>query len=208
MTYFSNFPRVLYDFPDGVSRNINNISLRAVLAEEFFNTVTSFETYTVQDGETPETLAFDFYSDVNLHWIIMLANNIFNVYRDWPMTTNQFDLYMRQKYGKVKVNDSEVTLSDEDFQTYIEFEGSPSNNYTTYILDSEFTVRPHHFVSSGGKVYNWDTINSTTISLPEVKSVSIFEYENKLNESKRDIIIPKSYLVEQIKKEFRDLLNE
>ena len=208
MTYFSNFPRVQYDFPDGVSRNINNISLRAIIAEEVFDTVTSFETYSVRDGDTPETLAFDFYDDVNLHWIIMLANNIMNVYRDWPMTTNQFDLYLRQKYGKVIVNDSEVVLNDEDYQTYIEFEGLPENNFTTYIHDSEIVVRPHHFEDENKIRYNWDTVTSTTISLPDVLPVSIYEYENKLNEAKRDIIIPKSYLVEQIKKEFREMLNE
>ena len=211
MSYFLNFPYVQYDFPDGINRAFKNISIRPAFVEDLLNEVTAFETYDIKDGDTPESVAFEFYGDPNLHWIIMLANNILNVYRDWPMTSNQFEEFLKQRYRTVKINDSDYYLSDNDYQTYIEFEGEPSNKYTATLddIDSELLVaRPRHFKDEKGTVYNYDTVMSESIDLPGVTPVSIFEYESTLNEAKRTIIIPKSYLVEQIRKELRDLLNE
>jgi len=208
MTYFVNFPYVSYDFPDNVTRAFKNISIRPNIVDELLDTVGSFDTYDIKDGDSPETVAFDFYGDVQLHWVIMLANKILNVYRDWPMTTEQFNNFLQQRYRTITINDSDHYLSAADYQTYIEFEGSPDNSYTAYLVDSEFTVRPHHFEDASGVRYNWDTVMSTSISLPNVVPVSIYEYENKINEAKRNIIIPKSYLVEQLKSELKELLNE
>ena len=211
MSYFKNFPYVQYDFPDDIMRSFKNISIRPAIVEELKNTITSFDTYDIKDGDTPETVAFDFYGDVNLHWLIMLSNDILNVYRDWPMSTSQFDSYLRQKYGTLQIGDSEYVLDDDQYQTYLEFSGEPANSYQTTINFSDgasFVVRPHHFETEDGVKYNYESVMDSEISLPDVTGVSIFSYENTLNENKRSIIIPKGYLVEQLKKELRDLLNE
>lgn len=215
MGYFTDFQYVNYDFPDGVTRAFKNISLRTSFVEELQNSVTSFETYDIAEGETPESIAYDFYGDPNLHWIILLSNNILNVYTDWPKGTIHFDLWLRSKYGSITMSNGKVVeLSDEDYQTYVEFVGSPSNEYQTTITlvsdsDSEiFNVRPMYFVDEDGTVYNYETVMDSDISLPEVTGVSIYNHWSDKNEQKRSIIIPKSSFVDQIKKEMKDLLNE
>jgi hypothetical protein len=225
MSYFAGFPYVQYEFPDGVVRLFKNISIRPAIVEEFFGIASNLETYDVQDGETPETIAYDRYGEAELHWIIMLANNVMNLYRDWPMTTAQFDSYLKGKYvTTTSVLGKTVYLQNdpEMYQAYIEYVGltdsdglgTPFATYRDYkdseLADSDYIIlRPHHFVDKDGTVYNLDTIdNPPTAFAVEVTPVSIYDWEFSLNEAKRSILIPKGSVVEQLKKELRDLLNE
>ena len=53
------------------------------------------------DGETPEILASKLYNDPELHWIILLLNDITDRYHQWPQNTNQFIAYINDKYSNV-----------------------------------------------------------------------------------------------------------
>ena len=57
-----------------------------------------FDTYDVREGETPEMIAHKLYGDAELHWIVCMTNDIVNRFHDWPMNTNQFLSYVRDKY--------------------------------------------------------------------------------------------------------------
>ena len=46
----------------------------------------------------PEHLAHKLYGDAELHWIILLINNITDVYRDWPMSYTNFLRFVTDKY--------------------------------------------------------------------------------------------------------------
>lgn len=222
MSYLANFPRVAYDFPDGVTRSINNLSLRASIVEEFFSLTTNFETYTIRDGETPEIIAYDKYGDVNMHWIVMLSNNVFNIYKDWPKTSNQFNswIYKKYRFAKGQLLDSEYELTDDEVQQVIEFAGTPNvqyqgkielNNGTDHIL-----LRPHHFIDDEKTEYSYDTVMASTnvnsygysYIMPEVSPISIFQYHSDDNESKRDIVLPLPEVAQQIRKELKKIINE
>jgi hypothetical protein len=60
--------------------------------------VMMFDTYDVKEGETPEMLADKLYGDPELHWIILLMNNVTDRYHQWPMNNNQYLSYMNDKY--------------------------------------------------------------------------------------------------------------
>ena len=49
-----------------------------------------FDTYDIKNGETPESIAFKLYGDAELHWVVMLINNITDRFHDWPMSEAQF----------------------------------------------------------------------------------------------------------------------
>jgi hypothetical protein len=225
MKYFSNFPYILYTFPDGVERSINDISRTTEVSDDFFEYATNLETYTIKEGETPEIVAFKFYNDPGLHWMILKANRISNVYTQWPKTTDQFDTYLREKYGtqKTALNDSEVVLNDEDYQSFIEFVGLPDSDFASKIqIDSTdyITLRPHHFEDVDGTVYSYDSIISDSDfkdgfgnvyirpSALDVTPVSIYDYEVDLNEAKKNILIPSSEFVDDFIKQLRDSVNE
>ena len=60
-----------------------------------------FDTYDVKEGETPEMVAHKLYGDPELHWIILLVNNVTERYHQWPKNTNQFLAYINDKYSDV-----------------------------------------------------------------------------------------------------------
>ena len=44
--------------------------------------ILDFDYYDVKDGETPEMIAHKYYDDVELHWTILVANDIVDYYED------------------------------------------------------------------------------------------------------------------------------
>ena len=42
-----------------------------------------YDTYDVKEGETPESIADSLYDDAELHWVIMLVNDITDRYHQW-----------------------------------------------------------------------------------------------------------------------------
>lgn len=100
--YFVHFPKVDYDKnSDGVPIKITDITRRARINPNTLLYGTALEYYDVQDGETPESVAFDYYGDAGLHWIIMMTNNINDVYTDWPMTVPRLEAFVKSKYDNV-----------------------------------------------------------------------------------------------------------
>tara|TARA_E500000178_G_C17002321_1_gene746326 strand:- start:928 stop:1461 length:534 start_codon:yes stop_codon:yes gene_type:complete len=64
--------------------------------------------YAVQDGERPDNVAQRFYNNSELDWIILMTNNIHNIYDEWPRSTDQFQKYIIQKYGSITVSQQNV----------------------------------------------------------------------------------------------------
>jgi hypothetical protein len=58
-----------------------------------------FDNYDVKEGETPESVAHKWFGDVQLHWVILMTNNITDRYYEWPLTQPQFQAHLEDKYG-------------------------------------------------------------------------------------------------------------
>ena len=63
-----------------------------------------FDNYDVPDGERPEDIAFKYYGDPELHWVILMTNNITDRYYQWPLTQPQFQEHIEDKYGVANVD--------------------------------------------------------------------------------------------------------
>ena len=57
-----------------------------------------FDNYDVIDGEKPEDIAYKWFGDAQLHWVILMTNNVTNRYYDWPMNQVQFQTFLEDKY--------------------------------------------------------------------------------------------------------------
>jgi len=102
--YFINFPTVGHDVKgDGVLTQMTDITRRARVSENSIVYSASYDYYDVGDGERPEDIAYDFYGDSNLHWIVLMVNNIKDVYTDWPMSVTRLESFVKSKY--VSAND-------------------------------------------------------------------------------------------------------
>lgn len=103
--YFTNVPDFEYvsRLPD--KRNLSdhiqvkNIFKRAKIRDDIFKNLQYFTKYNIIGDERPDAIADKFYKDSTLDWVILLANNILNVYNEWPKPQASFDNYLLEKYG-------------------------------------------------------------------------------------------------------------
>ena len=58
-----------------------------------------FDNYDVKDGEKPEDVAYKWFGDAELHWVILMTNNVTDRYYEWPMNQVQFQTMLEDKYS-------------------------------------------------------------------------------------------------------------
>ena len=106
-----------------------------------------FDNYDVADGERPEDIAFKLYGDAELHWVILMTNNITDRYYQWPLTQPQFQEYMKDKYGagsEDAVHHYEITqtsgpTSSRDYSHMVECNSDETN--PTIISNRDYEQR-------------------------------------------------------------------
>ena len=100
--FFENFPIIAYDSVGNREyKAVTDLLRRVALRSKVRSNVLVFDTYDVKEGETPEMLADKLYNDPELHWVILLINDITDRYHQWPMNNNQFIAYLNDKYSNV-----------------------------------------------------------------------------------------------------------
>lgn len=100
MSMFRNFPRQTTRIGDEFV-TITDI-FRRVYAKVGINELTELETVTVPEGMTPETVAHKYYNRVDLHWVILIVNNIVDVREEWPKSQSDLVKYCTLKYGSLE----------------------------------------------------------------------------------------------------------
>ena len=108
MAYFKYFNKINYDVR-GVKNNVNfdvitNILERVRLKLNFIQNQAFFAQHQIIDGETPEFLAYSYYGDTELHWIILYSQQATNPYYDWPLTYFDLKKFVNKKYGVANIN--------------------------------------------------------------------------------------------------------
>jgi hypothetical protein len=171
--YFSYFPKVQYTSPiDGSENTVVNIFKR-IKVRDLSTVVKSsiYYKYTIKDGERPEDIAQSYYGDTQYYWIILYANDIINVYAQWPKNHIEFENYIVSKYGSVDVaaNEKNIHHKEDHFGNWL-----VTPTYTYYDTENDREV----------------------IALSRI--VTVYDYENELNEKKRSINIIKNDYLRQI----------
>ena len=120
--YFDNFPVIPYDsVGKGYFKDVTNLLRRVGVRAKVKTNTMLFDTYDVKEGETPESIADKLYDDPELHWVILLVNNIADRYHQWPMNTPQFQSYVTEKYANPDATHHyEITQDSGDTDTKIE----------------------------------------------------------------------------------------
>ena len=100
MSYFSKFPLMTYDIKgDNIRKLIPDILRRVKLRASIKSGGMLFDKYDVKEGEKPEDVAFKWFGDPELHWVILMTNNVTDRYYDWPMKQALFADYLDDKYS-------------------------------------------------------------------------------------------------------------
>ena len=99
MAYFKQFPKVDYDVRGtGIPQQMTDITRRVRFRDYMKKSFIVFDYYDVKSGETPEYIANEFYGDPELHWIVIMTNDIVDYFTEWPMTIPQFERFVKSKY--------------------------------------------------------------------------------------------------------------
>ena len=122
--YFSSFPVIPYDSKGDLQfKDVTNLLRRIGMRTKLKTNTFLYDTYSVKEGETPEMIAHKLYGDPQLHWIILLINEITDRYHQWPMTGGQFLDYLNDKYSNPDgIHHYETTQTSGDTKVKIEVE--------------------------------------------------------------------------------------
>ena len=97
--YFTNLPLITYDL-DKKKPSTEYLAIdifrRNFIRERVLSNVLSYYPYQVQEGERPDTLSHLYYGSVDFMWLILYANDIFDVYYQNNMAI-QFDGLFKNK---------------------------------------------------------------------------------------------------------------
>ena len=130
--YFENFPLTIYDsVGDGNYKIVTHLLKRVIVRSQIKSNRALYDTYDVKEGETPEMIAHKLYDDPELHWVILLLNNITDRYHQWPMNNNQFLAYLKDKYDDVDATHHyEISQVSGDTSIKIDI-GTDNTDYPT-----------------------------------------------------------------------------
>jgi len=184
-SYFRRVPNFEYVSRDSNAKNISdyvpvkNLFKRGKLREDIFGNLSFFEKYSIIGDERPDNVAFKFYDDETLDWIILLSNNILNIQDEWPMTQRLFDKVMLEKYGSYETLYSGIHHYETE---------EVKNSLGITIVPAGIQVDRDFFTEYNDNeeiIYRQDVVTPITN----------YEYEIKIEEEKRNIFILKpSYL--------------
>ena len=103
--YFRNVPNFEYVSREVDQKSISdystvkNLFKRAQIRDDIFQNLKYFEKYQIIGDERPDNVAYKFYNDSTLDWVILLSNNITNVQTQWPIPQTILDSLLIEKYG-------------------------------------------------------------------------------------------------------------
>ena len=114
--YFDMIPKIYYDTKaNGQYNLLTNLMTRVKLRTDIKNDIYTYDYYNVVDGESPEIIAFKYYDNPEYHWTILVANDIIDYYEQWPMSTQKFEEFVKEKYENPQaVHHNEITQSSGD----------------------------------------------------------------------------------------------
>jgi len=97
--FFNNFPLIDYDINATEEYVLaTNIMKRFRIRRSVVDNRSFYYNYELQDNERPEVLAYKFYGKSDLHWLIMMTNNIRDPYIDWPIDQHALEQMVEKKY--------------------------------------------------------------------------------------------------------------
>ena len=139
--YFSEFPTIPYDAEgNGKFKDVKNLLRRVGIRAKVKSNTMLYDTYDVKNGETPESIAFKLYDDAELHWVVMLINDITDRFHDWPLSEAQFLQFINDKYDNVNaIHHYEISQQSGDTKKKINI----GTDHTDYPAATAITNYEH-----------------------------------------------------------------
>jgi hypothetical protein len=213
--FFNYFPKTLYSTDKAKSGldTVTNIIARFGFESTLKQNSSAFYKYNIQDSDTPEIIAGKYYDNPERHWIVLLFNDIIDPQFDWPMQPKVFIDYVDAKYSANGANAVPATTglswakNVNHVRAYYKVVTRTSYDGTKIIEKLEVSPETWANTASTSHTYTLQDGTTTTETVTKEKQ-TYYDYENELNESKREIKLVKPEFVPQIEKEFKKVIKQ
>jgi len=218
MGYFRELPDIAYQSPllhKNSSRDfllIKNIFRRTKLYDFLESNVTLLNTFTIGDGDRPDTIAEELYGDATLDYIVVLVAGITNITNEWPLQDYQVYDYALEKYG------SETEMNAIRYYETLEIIDDQNRQIVppNLIVDADFKIdgTVNKFPSSTRYTLKaltgnrqLDDKDEFTVATDNIaRAVTNLEYEYTENEKKREINVLNRGYIQLFINDLRDIV--
>ena len=195
-SYFSEVPNIEYvsRLPDAKISDyitVKNFFKRGFLREDIFQNLAFFTKYSITGNDRPDNVAFEIYQDSTLDWLVLMANNIVNIQNEWPLSNRDFDELMLDKYG------SYDTLFN-GIHHYETLEVTDARGVK--IVNAGLKVESDYSITFFDE--HADQMKTVTPTIP----VTNYQYEQKVNEDKRNIYLLQPRYLQIVRDDLEDLM--
>lgn len=224
MKYFQNFPTIPYSFDTNPLSNyqvVTNIFTRVDFVDSILNNVNVYYAYAMQEHDTFESIAYKYYGDASRYWVILFANLILDPQYQAPLKQQAFQNYIVNKYGSIVNAQSILEHYEKVKKNLVTFTYQPPTTTTsvTYYANTTYSIVDDY---SNTTIYSLPTLanpslqltspsplsfaNSTVTTTVTLNAVSAYDAEVSVNNSKRNIQLPKKEYIAQIENSLTTLL--
>ena len=192
MSYFNNLPDVYVRTSSYRQDNVDpytlakNLFRRIKIREELDDVILGFTQYTIKNNQRPDQVAGEVYGDMGKDWVVLICNNIINLYEEWPMSEDEMERYIDSEY-------------EEDAD-------SVHHWVTQEIKDLKGRV-----LVKGGRIvpedWSYTRPDGTVIAKEDtVRPISVYDYELEKNDQKRNIYLLRKQYLSGFVEEFSNLV--
>lgn len=172
-------PQYFFKFP---KRLVNGILLtdlvtRIKITDKLLSEDSLYYTYEYKESDTPEAIAHKLYKSPELHWIILITNQIFDCNFDFPMSYDVFKNYISDKY------------KDSGAVSSLKIENQGSNYQDGYYDNVPLSVKNPEISEIVGE----GALVDLTVNQGKITNVSVFRGGKNYN-SNTIFTIENSYL--------------
>ena len=199
MGYFRELPNISY--PSLLSSQnkvesritVKNLFKRSRLRTDLDQAITAFNYYDVKEGIRPDMVAQELYDNSELDWVVLTSSNITNIRNEWPLSHNDLQEYMLEKYGSeanmMKVHHYETRQILDEYDRVVIPAGLE--------VDKDFSFQ---YLNSSKQVVK-------VIPSQVVAEITNYQYEAKINAEKRRIRVLKSEYLSAFISEHREIMS-
>ncbi len=201
MQYFNTLPKLIKTDDKGNSIALTNLMARASLVSSLISNASVYYRYDIQEGDTPEIIAYQYYGDSYRYWIVLFVNQIIDAQWQWPMSSTVFQEYLKEKYGTNYTWNSTVHHYEKIITT-VDLDSNQTTENRVIIGQQEYNS-----LITKTETYLLPSSNRVTVSITKA-AISVYDYELEENEKKRNIKILKSVYVNEIEKQLTTVMSQ
>ena len=194
MSYFSVLPNLRLPRPNQEILEIKNLYRGIRFRQDLRRFFEFYEPYDILDGEKPLDVAYKFYGDPTLDWILLLFNEIVDIQNEWPLSERDLNNYINSKYTNPDDIAYRVTKEITDPKTgYLLLEsGKEVHEDFTFQLPPTFTGYPFLVDTTAGSTEALLSdqeggnlvVQNVSVGQP-VESTSVFPADTLINRVER-----------------------